>query len=92
MNNERFVIISTDEFEGRICDRANNNEFLNLEQLLDLLNGYEILCLMLMSINSELHDTIIELKEENEKLRKDKAQLKERLRESNMRLDRFNCR
>lgn len=32
------------------------------------------------------------LEEENEKLRKDKAQLKERLRESNMRLDRFNCR
>lgn len=32
------------------------------------------------------------LEEKNEQLRKDKAQLKERLRESNMRLDRFNCR
>ena len=32
------------------------------------------------------------LKKENDQLRKDKAQLKERLRESNMRLDRFNCR
>ena len=37
---ERFVIISTNEFEGRIYDRFDN-EFLNLEQILDLLNDYE---------------------------------------------------
>lgn len=40
MNEERFVIISTDEFEGRIYDRFDD-EFLNLEQILDLLNDYE---------------------------------------------------
>lgn len=37
-------------------------------------------------------DSLNELKEENEQLRKDKEQLKERLRECGMRLDRFNCR
>ena len=40
----------------------------------------------------EIIDLLNELYEENQRLRKDKAQLKERLRESNMRLDRFNCR
>ena len=35
---------------------------------------------------------IAELKKENEQLRKDKEQLKERLRECGMRLDKFNCR
>lgn len=48
MNEERFVIISTDEFEGRIYDKVNN-EFLNLEQILDLLNDYEVLCSVLWS-------------------------------------------
>ena len=45
------------------------------------------------------HDEIINwtkkyvgIKKENEQLRKDKEQLKERLRECGMRLDRFNCR
>lgn len=61
MSDERFVMISNDEFEERICDRRNNNELLNLEQILDLLNGYEI---MLINSNSELHDTIRDLKEE----------------------------
>ena len=42
--------------------------------------------------NDELCKLLNELSEENEQLRKDKAQLKERLRESNIRLDRFNCR
>ena len=40
LNEDRFVIISTDEFEGRIYDNVDN-EFLNLEQILDLLNDYE---------------------------------------------------
>lgn len=48
MNEERFVIISTDEFEGRIYDRLDD-EFLNLEQILDLLNDYEVLCSTLWS-------------------------------------------
>ena len=33
-----------------------------------------------------------ELSEENEQLRKDKAQLKERLRECRIKMDKFNCR
>ena len=48
MNEDRFVIISTDEFEGRIYDNVDN-DFLNLEQILDLLNGYEVLCSTLWS-------------------------------------------
>lgn len=113
MNEERFVIISTNEFEGRIYDRFDD-EFLNLEQILDLLNDYEknILILTMMDL-PEMENMLIKqssiirkdeiaiktmmsnmekLEKENEQLRKDKAQLKERLRESNMRLDRFNCR
>ena len=48
MNEDRFVIISADEFEGRIYDNVDN-DFLNLEQILDLLNGYEVLCSTLWS-------------------------------------------
>lgn len=48
MNEERFVIISTDEFESRIYDNVDN-DFLNLEQILDLLNDYEMLCSTLWS-------------------------------------------
>lgn len=51
MNEERFVIISTNEFEGRIYDRFDD-DFLNLEQILDLLNDYEknILILTMMDL------------------------------------------
>ena len=113
MNEDRFVIVSTNEFEGRIYDRFDD-EYLNLEQILDLLNDYEknIMILTMMDL-PEMEIMLIKqssiirkdeiaikimmsnmekLEEENEQLRKDKAQLKERLRESNMRLDRFNCR
>ena len=45
---DRFVILSTDEFEGRIYDNVDN-DLLNLEQILDLLNGYEVLCSTLWS-------------------------------------------
>ena len=52
--------------------------------------------ILLLSLHKEQLDNVAdllnELYEENDQLRKDKAQLKERLRESNMRLDRFNCR
>lgn len=37
-------------------------------------------------------DLLNDLNDENEQLQKDKEQLKERLRECGMRLDRFNCR
>ena len=52
--------------------------------------------ILLLSLHKEQLDNVAnllnELYEENDQLRKDKAQLKARLRESNMRLDRFNCR
>ena len=50
----------------------------DVEDLCDLLN--------------EQQATIDDLNHVNEQLRKDKGQLKERLRECSMRLDRFNCR
>ena len=54
---DRFVIISTDEFEGRIYDNVDN-DFLNLEQILDLLNGYEVLCstLWMILMNKDRYD------------------------------------
>ena len=57
MNEDRFVIISTDEFEGRIYDNVDN-DFLNLEQILDLLNGYEVLCstLWMILMNKDRYD------------------------------------
>lgn len=42
--------------------------------------------------NDELCKLLNELSEENEQLRKDKAQLKERLRECRIKMDKFNCR
>ena len=57
MNEDRFVIISTDEFEGRIYDNIDN-DFLNLEQILDLLNGYVVLCstLWMILMNKDRYD------------------------------------
>ena len=54
---DRFVIISTDEFECRIYDNVDN-DFLNLEQILDLLNGYEVLCstLWVILMNEDRYD------------------------------------
>lgn len=74
MNNERFVIISTNEFEERICDRANNNEFLNLEQILDLLNDYEknILILTMMDL-PEMENMLIK---QSSIIRKDEISIK----------------
>lgn len=50
----------------------------DVEDLCDLLN--------------EQQSKIDDLNHVNEQLRKDKAQLKERLRECGIRLDKFNCR
>ena len=65
---------------------------LDVDMIVDLLNYQDRLI-------EEQHDEIINwtkkyvgIKKENEQLRKDKEQLKERLRECGMRLDRFNCR
>lgn len=73
MNEERFVIISTDEFEGRIYDRFDD-EFLNLEQILDLLNDYEknILILTMMDL-PEMENMLIK---QSSIIRKDEIAIK----------------
>lgn len=42
--------------------------------------------------NELLKKKIKELEKENNQLQKDKAQLKERLRECRIKMDKFNCR
>lgn len=54
-----------------ITDTLNEKQYYSLREVVELLNGYEMLCLMLININSELHDSITELKEENEQLKKE---------------------
>lgn len=39
MNEERFVGISEYEDDFRICDRKNNNNLMNMEEILDCLNA-----------------------------------------------------
>ena len=64
-----------------------------------LFSEYEEDIELVSSLLNELADkvdereaTINKLKEENEQLKKEKAQLAERLRECGIRLDKFNCR
>ena len=40
-----------------ITDTLNEKQYYSLKEVVELLNGYEMLCLMLININSELHDT-----------------------------------
>lgn len=103
MNEERFVIISTDEFEGRIYDRFDD-EFLNLEQILDLLNDYEknILILTMMDLpemeNMLIKQSSIIRKDEiaietmmsnMEKLEKENEQLRKENKQLQTELDSF---
>ena len=46
----------------------------------------------IIDLLNEQQSKIDDLNHVNEQLRKDKAQLKERLRECRIRLDKFNCR
>ena len=46
----------------------------------------------IIDLLNEQQSKIDDLNHVNEQLRKDKGQLKERLRECGMRLDKFNCR
>ena len=72
------------------CDENNCQIFEN--DVVDLLNSQEE---KIKDLNAEIRSLRKWgkfLEKENEQLRKDKAQLKERLRECRIRLDRFNCR
>lgn len=103
MNEERFVIISTNEFEGRIYDRFDD-EFLNLEQILDLLNDYEknILILTMMKL-PEMENMLIKqsstirkdeiaietMMSNMEKLEKENEQLRKENKQLQIELDSF---
>ena len=80
MSEKRFVIIKSiyDYYALVDKERKDTKQILLLSLHEEQLNN--------------VADLLNELYEENNQLRKNKAQLKERLRESNMRLDRFNCR
>lgn len=103
MNEERFVMISTNEFEGRIYDRLDD-EFLNLEQILDLLNDYEknIVILTMMDLpemeNMLIKQSSIIRKDEiaietmmsnMEKLEKENEQLRKENKQLQTELDSF---
>lgn len=94
MSEKRFIFVDNifKYLETGIKDNKSDYDSLNGESVVDLLNYQDRLI-------EEQHDEIINwtkkyvgIKKENEQLRKDKEQLKERLRECGMRLDRFNCR
>ena len=77
MSEKRFKLIQIDDYVFQIHD-IDNDLYLVAEQICSLLN--------------EQQSKIDDLNHVNEQLRKDKAQLKERLRECGIRLDKFNCR
>ena len=81
MSEKRFAI-EINEYDGYNCydiiDTKTKKEYSFLDD--EFSNGKEVV------------DLFNQLSEENEQLRKDKAQLKERLRECRIRLDKFNCR
>ena len=54
-----------------ITDTLNGKQYYSLREVIELLNGYEMLCLILININSELHNSITELKVENEQLKQE---------------------
>lgn len=80
MNDEIFIIVSIDEFG-----------FLNLEEILDLLNRQQSIIRKDRISIETMMSNMEKLEKENEKLRKNNEQLKEKLRECIIRLDRFNC-
>ena len=77
MSEKRFKLIQIDDYVFQIHD-IDNDLYLVAEQICSLLN--------------EQQSKIDDLNHVNEQLRKDKEQLKERLRECGIRLDKFNCR
>ena len=88
--NEIGEIIVTDTETGNVYHYGSMSNFLGL---IRLLNEQQATIQFLQNETDELKKDIDIYKyEENEQLRKDKGQLKERLRECGMRLDKFNCR
>ena len=78
MNKKRFTIKPQDDYWA-VVDNHDKDKIC-------IINGIHT------KIEAKwLCDFMNELSEENEQLRKDKAQLKERLRECRIKMDRFNC-
>lgn len=48
MNKDRFIIVPINKYGNRVYDKLDD-KFLSLEQILDLLNDYEVLCSTLWS-------------------------------------------
>ena len=87
MSEKRFIIVKSIENLYAIVDKERADK----EQILILSLHKEqvgVVCDLLNEQQSKIDD----LNHVNEQLRKDKEQLKERLRECGMRLDKFNCR
>ena len=73
-----YDILFNNYYQIREVDDNGYCRRLSPTEIIDLLN--------------EQQSKIDDLNHVNEQLRKDKGQLKERLRECGMRLDKFNCR
>lgn len=81
MNEKRFECVFVEDEFGGTYRRLRDNETGIVHMTCDVAD-------LLNFQNTQIKC----LKEENEQLRKDKAQLKERLRECRIKMDKFNCR
>lgn len=90
MTDEQFIICQDDlgNYEIRYADKV----FHFLWEVAPILNEQQAIIRRDEISIKTMMSNMEKLEEENEQLRKDKAILKERLRECGMRLDRFNCR
>ena len=84
--------IQTDIEYDKVCIINGIHTKIEAIWLCDFMNEqHSIICRDEISIKTMMFN-MEKLKEENEKLRKDKEILKERLRECRMKMDKFNCR
>lgn len=90
MTDEQFILCQDDlgNYEIRYEDKV----FHFLWEVAPILNEQQAIIRRDEISIKTMMSNMEKLEEENEQLRKDKAILKERLRECGMRLDRFNCR
>ena len=98
MNEKRFTIKPQDDYwavvnnYNTICIINGIHTKIEAIWLCDFMNEqHSIICRDEISIKTMMFN-MEKLEEENEKLRKDKEILKERLRECRIKMDKFNCR
>lgn len=90
MTDERFILCQDDLGNYEIMDGDKVYHFL--WEVAPILNEQQAIIRRDEISIKTMMSNMEKLEEENEQLRKDKAILKERLRECGIRLDRFNCR